>query len=214
MAQCPRVRNRTASAKKPPATTRGEHRMAQVLEAAVDLFHERGYASTSIEDVAQAVGLLKGSLYYYIQSKEDLLFRIVDEVHADVQETMDEAFADTTAPPLERITRFTRRQVEYNARNVKRIAVYHHDWQLLQGERLADVRGRRRDQAQAVVAVLEEARSRGDVPADLDPQLAARCAFAAIIWPYTWYRPGSVSPERLAEFCAQFVLGGLTGPRA
>jgi AcrR family transcriptional regulator len=188
--------------------------MAQVLEAAVDMFHERGYASTSIEDVAKAVGLLKGSLYYYIQSKEDLLFRIVDDVHTDVQATMDEAFADTTVPPLERLVRFARKQVEYNARNVDRIAVYHHEWQRLQGDRLAEVRKRRRTQEQAVVAVLEEARSRGDVPDDLDAQLAARCAFATIIWPYTWYRPGSVSPERLASFCAEFVLHGLSGLRA
>ena len=46
------------------------------------MFHEQGY-STSIQEIAQAVGILKGSLYYYIRSKEDLLYAILQGVHAD-----------------------------------------------------------------------------------------------------------------------------------
>ena len=44
-------------------------------------FHEKGYEATSIQDIADAVGILKGSLYYYITSKEDLLFEILEDVH-------------------------------------------------------------------------------------------------------------------------------------
>jgi AcrR family transcriptional regulator len=191
--------------------TRGADRLKQVMDAATDMFHANGYANTTVEDVAGAVGLLKGSLYYYIDSKEDLLFRIVDDVHEDVQATLDEAMASTELAPLDRLSQFARRQVEYNARNVKKIAVYHHEWARLEGDRLADIRRRRRRQEQAVVALLNEAKEHGDVSPELDVKLAANCVFATVIWPYTWYRPGALSPERLARFCSDFILHGVVG---
>ena len=57
-------------ASKPP-----RRRQQEVIEAAARVFHEKGYESTSIQDIAEAVGILKGSLYYYIRSKEDLPLR-------------------------------------------------------------------------------------------------------------------------------------------
>src|SRR4051812_48849038 len=73
----------------------GGGREQEILDAAVDIFHANGYSATSVDDVAAAVGILKGSLYYYMDSKEDLLRRIVEEVHEDVEEIMTEALART-----------------------------------------------------------------------------------------------------------------------
>jgi AcrR family transcriptional regulator len=184
------------------------------LSAAVDIFYERGYATTSVEDVANAVGMLKGSLYYYIDSKDDLLFRIIDGVHEDVQAIVDEVAALTDEPPLDRLATYVRKQVEYNARNLKRIAVYYHDFARLDEKRLADIRKRRRSHEEFVVGLLGEAQKAGDVAPEFDLRLGARCAFATIIWMYTWYRPGGdVSGRALGEFCAQFVLNGVQGPQ-
>ena len=59
-------------------------REQQILDAAAVVFYEKGYAAASIQDVADAVGILKGSLYYYIDSKEDLLFEILRDAHPRV----------------------------------------------------------------------------------------------------------------------------------
>ena len=55
------------------------NREHEVVEAAVKVFYEKGYAASTIQDVADVVGVLKGSLYHYISSKEDLLFRILQQ---------------------------------------------------------------------------------------------------------------------------------------
>ena len=55
------------------------NRSQDVLEAAVRVFHKKGYASSSIQDIADEVGVLKGSLYHYIDSKEDLLARLFED---------------------------------------------------------------------------------------------------------------------------------------
>src|SRR5438093_6121381 len=73
-----------ALAKEATAQSRPpRRRQNEVLQAAARVFHEKGYESTSIQDIAEAVGILKGSLYYYIRSKEDLLYEILQAVHED-----------------------------------------------------------------------------------------------------------------------------------
>jgi AcrR family transcriptional regulator len=217
LARAPGTAKRAKAVAAPSHETRpgakGADRARQIMEVAERMFHERGYAETSMEDIAQAVGLLKGSLYYYIDSKEDLLYRIVGDVHAAVQEKLDEACARTDLPALRRLLLFVENQVDYNAHHVTRIAVYHHEWHRLEGDRLRDIRARRREQELAVIGLIDEARRDGDVPDDLDVKLAANSVFAVTIWPYTWYRRGTVAPARLARFCADFVLNGLRGPR-
>ena len=57
----------------------------EVIEVATRIFWEKGYSGTSVQDVADALGMLKGSLYYYIDSKEDLLERIFEDSHDEVR---------------------------------------------------------------------------------------------------------------------------------
>lgn len=71
----------------------GRVRDREVLDAAINIFWEKGYSGTSVQDVADALGMLKGSLYYYIDSKEDLLEMIFSDSHDEVQKITDEVLA-------------------------------------------------------------------------------------------------------------------------
>lgn len=191
-------------------SARSSGREQEILSAAIEIFHANGYAATSVEDVANMVGILKGSLYYYIDSKEDLLQRIVEDVHRDVQALIDEAVNGKEGSTLDRLAAYVRAQVEFNARNVKRVRVYYHDYEQLSGPRLAEVRTRRRAQEQAIIGLLQQAKSAGELPDSLNERLASKMLFSIIVWMYTWYKPGgSVSGRELGEYCAEFALGGL-----
>jgi AcrR family transcriptional regulator len=188
----------------------GGVRELEIIDAAIEIFHDHGYAATSVDDIAEAVNLLKGSLYYYIDTKEDLLLRIVEEVHAEVEALLDESIRDTSRPPLERCTDYIRAQVGYSARNIKRVRVYYHEYEQLSEERLTELRRRRRADEQAIVGLLREAKKAKEVPKGLDEKLAAKAVFATIIWMYTWFRPGGgVSGKALGQFTADFALGGI-----
>jgi len=194
------------------ATRRGRKRKGEVQRVAADLFHQQGYDGTSVEDIAQALGILKGSLYYYISSKEDLLFRIVAEVHEDVQGILDRSLGHTELPPLERIALYVREQAIYNLGNVTRITVYYREMDQLGEDRRGAIRAQRRKQHQAVAAVLSEAQAAGEVDASVDVSLATHCMFATVNWIYNWWRVGSgVSEEAAADSCVRFVLGGVPG---
>ena len=205
---------RGSGARKPLGDA-AARREKEILEAAMELFHERGYANTSVEDVASAVGILKGSLYHYIDSKEDLLYRVVEQVHESVQGIMQDVEARADRSPLQRLDEYVQAQVLYNARNLHRISVYYQDRARLGPARFAEIRRWRRAQEKFVVNLIEEAAAVGEVPADIDARLAANCVFAVVIWMHTWYRPGAATSARtLAAFCARFVLEGLSAGRA
>src|SRR4026207_1251516 len=84
-------------AKAPKKRDRG------VLAGAARVFYERGYSDASVQDVADELGILKGSLYHYIDTKEDLLFRLLEEVHVDVQRILEEVEALDGLDPLARL---------------------------------------------------------------------------------------------------------------
>jgi TetR/AcrR family transcriptional regulator, cholesterol catabolism regulator len=189
---------------------RGVVRQQQIIEVSATMFHRQGYSETSMDDIADAVGLSKPSLYHYVKSKEDLLFHIVYQVHEDVQRILDEALSRKELSPLERLLRFATEQIESNTRRMSPIAVYHHEWRRLDGLRLEEVRLLRHRHELDVHGLIAAAKRAGEVPSDLDIELAAASIFAILIWPYTWYHEqGRVTPERLAAFVRQFIRNGL-----
>ncbi len=183
-----------------------------MLQAAAEIFYERGYASATVQDVADALGMLKGSLYYYIDSKEDLLYRLLLEIHDGVDAMLAEVEGAEGLSAIERLELYVKRTVEFNARNLKGISVYYHDMEQLQGDHLKEILARRSTHDRYVVKLIRQAQADGDASPDLDAKLISNFVFAPIIWMYRWYRPGGgVSVAKLGETCAQFIRYGIRG---
>ena len=211
MPRAPRT-SKTVNSSEPQRSAKSRRRHAEVLDAAVNMFYESGYSDTSVEDIANELGILKGSLYYYIRSKEDLLYEIVRDVNDDVAALLTAALENQQLTPLERLTNYMLAQVEYNASNIKKITVYYDDLPLLARGRLTEIRRTLHDIEKGVTDLITEAQQRGDIDASLDPALATYAVFATVNWMYRWYKPrGRFRSAEIAEFIAQFTLHGLTG---
>jgi AcrR family transcriptional regulator len=184
----------------------------EVLDAAAKVFHDRGYADASVQHIADELGILKGSLYHYIDSKEDLLFRLLDETHTEVEAILEEVNAIPDLGPLDRLREYTRRQVEYTSRNLAKMAIYYHDVDQLSEQRRRELYRKRRLHEKFVTGLIEDAQKRGEASADVDARIVTNCLFGSMIWVYRWYRPGGkVRPPQLADTCAEFVLRGVVG---
>ena len=196
-----------------PARRSPKRREREIVAIAAEIFRKNGYADTSVQDVADAVGILKGSLYYYIDSKEDLLYRVLLEVHEDARGILGEIEAMTDVSPLEKIRAYVRNHVEYNVRNMDKVAVYYHDFGLLSTDRRAEIREQRRAYEDFLEKLIKEAQRAGEVDPGADPRVLAYCMFGTMNWTYTWYRPGGrVSIPRLADMVAGFVGSALLAP--
>ncbi len=84
-----------AMSRQRPATKDGDEagrkvfrRRQEILDVAARMFYEKGYDATSTRDIAEAAGLLKGSLYYYVETKEDFLFEIIRQSHEGALATL------------------------------------------------------------------------------------------------------------------------------
>jgi TetR/AcrR family transcriptional regulator, cholesterol catabolism regulator len=212
-----RVTTKTADngrAARSARTPNNKRRQDEVVAAAVKMFYESGYSETSVEDIANELGILKGSLYYYIASKEDLLYAIVREVHSEVEGLLNDAMSDTSLPPLERLSTYVSAQVEYNAHNAMKITVYYDDLALLGPERLKQIRRSLHAMENLVQDLIREAQEAGEIDKSLDPVLASHAVFATVNWIYRWYKPrGRLTPAEIAAFVVQYILNGLTGAR-
>ncbi len=197
-----RPNNRRRS--RPPRRRRQE-----ILEAAAGVFHEKGYKATSIQDIADAVGILKGSLYYYITSKEDLLFEILQDVHEQGLRNL-KRIDGVQGTPLQKIRAFVTVHVSHNAENLVKMAVFFHDFRSLSPERREIIVAERDLYDQHLRRLISAAQEDGSVCPDLDPKLTSIEILGMMNWIYHWYRPGgSLSVSALADSMADFVVAGL-----
>lgn len=196
-------------AKRRPVRRRRED---EVMQAATKVFYERGYADASVQDVADELGILKGSLYHYIKTKEDLLYRLLADLHQEVEQILEEVAAEEGLDPLERLGLYVRRQVEFNAENLPSVSVYYNDVERLSEQRRNDIFARRKVHERFVTELIEEAQRNGEADASLDARVLSNCIFGTLIWTYKWYHPGGkVSREKLGTVCSEFVLRGVIG---
>jgi AcrR family transcriptional regulator len=184
-------------------------RAREVRDAAVRVFHRHGYGDATIQQIADEVGILKGSLYHYIDSKEDLLFQILTDVHAEVGELLGSVHALPDAPPLEHLAAYVRLQVEYASARPELMTIYFRDLDGLSPARREAIRALRHDHEAFVTGLLERAQAEGAAVAD-DPRLLANFVFGTMMWVHRWYRPGGhVPPTQLGDLCSAYVLRGV-----
>jgi AcrR family transcriptional regulator len=186
-------------------------RDAEVLATAAEVFARRGYSTATIQDVADELGILKGSLYYYIDSKEDLLFRLLNGVHDDVDAIVAKVAEIEGLNPLERIGEFVREQTTFNLRNLLRISVYYNDLDQLGEDRRKETLKRTKGPEDFITKLVREGQGEGLIDDSRDARVLMYTVFAAIVWPYRWFKPrGGLKLNDVVESCVTFVEGGLT----
>lgn len=197
---------------KAPKATAGVgdgSREAEILRAAARIFQQKGYAATTILDIANAVGLLKGSLYHYISSKEELLFRVIHETHRSSLESTKMKLIGRTA--IDGIKTFVMESVMFVAEHPEQAATFYSEYRHLTGEHLSTIVALRSENENILETLLRRAQEDGAVRADIDPKLMTLHILATITSLHNWYRSdGAWTPEALAELYATLSLEGVT----
>jgi AcrR family transcriptional regulator len=189
------------------------NREGDVLEAAIDVFSRKSFAGSTVQDVAEAVGMLKGSLYYYIDSKDDLLFRILDRAHGEASGILAATKA-LDEEPLVRLRIYLERYVVFFLENIRTMTLYVREWRYLDETRKDRIIAQMRDYEEFVEGLIGEARERGDVPQDVDPKYATFFIIGAMTSLPDWYRPeGRETPEEIAERYADLALRSISAGR-
>ena len=183
-------------------------RRGELTRAAARLFAEKGYHGTSVGDLAEALGLQKGSLYTHIDSKADLLWEVCREGADAFHAALDGVGED--GPVLERIHAALRAHLRVVAEQLDIATVFVREWRYLEGERRERFLAERRRYEDRVRALFREGRELGQLRSDLDDGTAALLTLSAANWAYTWLRPGS-DTDALADRFTALSLDGMRG---
>lgn len=191
-----------------------EERWAELIEVATQVFYEKGYDGASLQDIADRLGMLKGSLYYYIQSKEDLLFDVISTVHREGLAVIT-ARADAPGDALERLEGVIVGHVEHTCRNLVATAVFLHELSALPPERRQEVLGTEHAYQAVFRDLIEQAQAAGLVRPEIEPRVAALSVLGSTNWVYRWFRPdGTFRPETIGAQLADMAIHGIATDRA
>jgi TetR/AcrR family transcriptional regulator, cholesterol catabolism regulator len=196
---------------RPGRSPLNEKRYEEIVEVAGRLFATQGFDGTSLQDISEHVGVLKGSLYHYISSKEDLLEEVVRSAQQGLLENM--ALCDHfKGRPLAQLVAFSYGHVVLNAtpERVLRAAVFLQDGDKLSPSKREPLVAGRNDYDRYLRRILKDGRETAVFDPDVEPR---SCSFAIIgvLTSYIrWYRPGGrVTSHELGREFAAFVLAGV-----
>ena len=183
-------------------------RRQQIEDAASALFRERGYAATSVRDIAQALNIQGPSLYAHVASKEDVLWSIVNRA-ADRFNAEVGPLASATTPPPKRLRDIIRGHVAVVTSSQKDAAVFLHEWRFLSAERRAEMAARRDSYEALFRRAIDDGIHAGYFQ-PVDTKLTAMAILSALNGIATWYRPdGILSAEEIAENFADLFINAL-----
>src|ERR671939_1285651 len=183
-------------------------RRTELTRTAARLFAEKGYHGTSIGDLAQALGVQKGSLYAHIESKADLLWEVAREGSAAFHAALDAVPEEGPAP--ERIRLALRAHLRVVSEQLDVATVFVREWRYLEGERREEILAERRRYQERFRALFREGRELGELRTDLDEATATLLALSAANWAYTWLQPGRPTDE-LADRFYSLLIDGMRG---
>ncbi len=201
---------RNGSLNHTPAPPR--ERAEEVYTAALRLFREKGYHATSMQDIAAAVGLYKGSLYHYIGGKEDLLVQVFERAMGDLVMDVERVARDLALLPSDQLRRVIGLHVSAVADNLDALSVYLHEYRALTGDAFDKVVAQRERYAQLVGEIIARGVRAGEFRAP-DVGIATLGVIGMCNWLSQWYhRGGRLTPKQIADRFADLVLTGLTAP--
>ena len=202
---------RRGSASGPRFETRFDRRLARILVHATNVFCDKGYAAASMRDLSRSSGVSLSGLYYYFESKEELLYLIQKHTFSTIVDRLRERL-DEVADPADRILAFIRNHLEYFLANQKAMKVLSHEDEVLKNGFGSEIAAIKREYYRICIELLDAyKRARG---LEFSSRTAVLSLFGMMNWIYTWHNPRvDADAEHLAAEMAGIFLQGVSPGR-
>ena len=186
---------------------------AQILRAAADLFGDRGYRATTLDDIAARLGMSKATLYGYFRGKEEMLAAISRETIEGFTRELN-VVLQSALPPEEKLRRVVRQHVRFVIANRSFLTVFFSEEANLP-PRFARSLARQKDRYDKGIEAVVVDGVRLGVYRDVPPRLVVFGLLGMLNWLYKWYNPaGRWGAEDIATAFLSLVEGGLLRRRA
>lgn len=193
---------------------KSDDKQAEIFAAAVSIFRQKGYHAASMQDLADAVGLQKASLYYYVASKQDLLLSVYERLAGAFTMRLAEVVA-SPLPPAEKLRNAVEIHVVALGDQLELFSVYLSEQKFLNGAPRSRIRAEAERHAELLEAILHEG-VRTHEFRNCNVKITARAIIGMCNWIYQWYSAeGKLAPREIASIFGDLVIDGVKskGPR-
>lgn len=181
----------------------------KIIEESILLFERKGFSETSIQDIVEAIGVTKGTFYYYFSSKEQLLMDIhlgyIDDLlerQAAIHKT-----AESNQQKLKQMVQLLIADIKDHGPSGR---VFFREMRHLAEDNAGAVKAKREEFRINIESLLTEGIEEGEFRKDIKPDMAAFAVLGITNWSYQWFNPaGEVSAENLAEIYSDLILNGI-----
>jgi AcrR family transcriptional regulator len=190
----------------------GARTAAAIRRAALGLIYRQGFAAMNLRDLAAEVGIRPGSLYNHIETKQALLFELMQEHLADLLASTDAALAGAGEAPMPRLQAFLAHHLLYHFERRQEVYIANSELRALDPPNHARIVAMRRAYEDRLITLLEEGVAAGALQV-ADTHIAAYAILAMLTGVCTWFRPGGrLSKEALVALHTTLVLDGIRAP--
>ena len=195
----------------PPAETRYDRRLAEILTHATEVFCKKGYEGASMRDLSRESGMSLAGLYYYFESKERLLYLIQKHTFGTIVQRL-KARLEGVSDSEERIRIFILNHLEYFLANQAAMKVLSHEAEVLKNGFASEVAAIKREYYRICVGLLDELKTERGL--HFSTRIAVLSLFGMMNWIYTWHNPrvdadaASIAREMGDVFLRGVMAGG------
>jgi AcrR family transcriptional regulator len=187
-----------------------------IVSAAAKVFRTKGYHAATVRDIADEVGILKGSLYHHFESKEELLYLVVKEPIAQMFRTMGE-IAAANGGAAEKLRRAISAHLGAFDRHYPHLFVYLRERESVKRRFREMIGFSQKEYERCWQQIIREGVESGEFRPDLDIQVTSYGLLGMLNWLYKWYNPeGRLTVQEVAEQFTSLALAGVAAdePRA
>jgi TetR/AcrR family transcriptional regulator, cholesterol catabolism regulator len=181
-----------------------DEKLESILRTAARIFAEKGYHQASIRDIARATGVSLSGLYYYFDSKEELLFLIQDHAFGTLIGNLERNL-EAVEEPHRRLRVLMENHLRYFIDAKDEMKVLSHESESLTGDYRKRVNAKKHRLSEIAADILRDLRPAGSI----DLRVATFSLFGMMNWLYNWHRPANDPPvEKLVDDMYQIFLNG------
>jgi TetR/AcrR family transcriptional regulator, cholesterol catabolism regulator len=184
-------------------------RKEQVIRKAAELFRIKGYAASSMRDLAQMLGIEAASLYSHIKSKEEILQNLCFDMASEFRKSLEEV-EKQKVPASQKLKNGIIGHIQVMAKDLTASAVFMNEHRHLSTPYLRDFLLLRINYINRFKQIIEEGIQTGEFKSNIDKKLAVMTLFSSLNWMPQWYDPHSnIVPFDLGNQLADMLVNGL-----
>lgn len=181
----------------------------EILTKAAEVFEQKGFAQTRIEDIASALDLKRSALYYYFKTKNDILHALVEDYVESKAREMEELVVNHTGSPIEKLRALLSTSILNRTLGGARVRALDGVGAEMPAETKTAFEHARRKILDLHIQVIRQGMDAGDFRS-IDPRIAALAVLGVASWTSWWYSPGGRrDPQEIAQILVDIAINGL-----